>query len=81
MDDEETILTPNALTFKYENYEINELQRTFNSVVKTMMIADQKSKNINTALLNYSDAYYIEQYAQDETHRAICLSNIGTLMF
>ena len=40
MDDEETILTPNALTFKYENYEINELQRTFNSVVKTMMIAD-----------------------------------------
>ena len=60
MDDEETILTPNELTFKYENYEINELQRTFNSVVKTMMIADQKSNNINTAMLNYSDAYYIE---------------------
>ena len=60
MDDDETSITPNVLTFKEHNHEINELHRTFNSVVKTMILAYNPDENKNTALLNYSDAYYIE---------------------
>ena len=80
MKDDETVVTPNVLTFYEHNHEINELHRTFNSVVKTMLLAHHFDKNRNTALLNYSDAYHIEQYARDKFHKAICLSNIGTLL-
>ena len=60
MDDDETSVTPNVLSFKEHNHEINELHRTFNSVVKTMILAHHPDESTNTALLNYSDAYYIE---------------------
>ena len=63
MEDDETVVMPNALTFYEHNHEINELHRTFNSVVKTMILAHHPDENKNIALLNYSDAYYIEQYA------------------
>ena len=60
MGDDETVVTPNVLTYQEHNHEINELHRTFNSVVKTMILAYNPDTNKNTALLNYSDAYYIE---------------------
>ena len=60
MEDEDVIVTPNVLTYYEHNQEINELHRSFNSVVKTMMIAHHPGDDTNTALLNYSDAYYIE---------------------
>ena len=41
IQDEEADVTPNVLTFNYQNHEINELQRTFNSIVKTMIIVRQ----------------------------------------
>ena len=80
MEDEEIIVTPNALTFYEHNYEINELHRSFNSVVKTMVLAHHPGDDTNTAVLNYSDAYYIEQYAKDDYHKGICSANIGMLM-
>ena len=60
MKDEESVITPNVLTWQENNHEINELHRTFNSVVKTMMIAHHPSNNLDTQLLNYCDAYCIE---------------------
>ena len=39
MEDDETIVTPHVLSFYEHNHEINELHRTFNSVVKTMILA------------------------------------------
>ena len=60
MEDDETVVTPNVLTYYEHNHEINELHKTFNSVVKTMIIAGQKDEKQETALLNYSDAYYID---------------------
>ena len=80
MLDEQTAVTPNVLTYKARNHELNELHRSFNSVAKTMMIAHDQGDDIEMALLNYSDAYFIEQYEQDESHKGICLSNIGMLM-
>ena len=62
MNDEATVITPNVLTWKEWNHEINELHRTFNSVIKTMLIAHHPSNNLDTQLLNFSDAYYIDQY-------------------
>ena len=62
MNDEATVITPNVLTWKEWNHEINELHRTFNSVIKTMLIAHHPSDNLDTQLLNFSDAYYIDQY-------------------
>ena len=60
MEDDENVVTPHVLTFYEHNHEINELHRTFNSVVKTMILAHHPDENRNIALLNYSDAYYIE---------------------
>ena len=80
MLDDETVVTPNVLIFREHNQEIDELLRTFNSVVKTMVLAQNPDDNRSTAILNYSDAYYIEQYEDDYSHKAICLSNIGILM-
>ena len=40
MDDDETVVTPNVLTYYEHNHEINELHKTFNSVVKTMVTAN-----------------------------------------
>ena len=37
---------------------------------------DEKEK----ALLNYSEAYCMQQYDEDETHKGICLANIGGIM-
>ena len=65
MEDDKTLVRPNVLSYREHNHEINELHKTFNSVVKTMITANQKEYSTETALLNYSDAYYIEQYAQD----------------
>ena len=81
MEDDKTLVRPNVLSYREHNHEINELHKTFNSVVKTMITANQKEFSTETALLNFSDAYYIEQYAQDQCHRSICTSNIGVLMF
>ena len=81
MEDDETVVTPNVLTFYEHNHEINELHRTFNSIVKTMLLAHHQDDNENMALLKYTDAYYIEQYAQNSSHKSICLSNIGALLF
>ena len=81
MEDDKTLVRPNVLSYREHNHEINELHKTFNSVVKTMITANKKEYSTETALLNYSDAYYIEQYAQDQGHRSICISNIGELMF
>ena len=39
MEDDETVVTPHVLTFYEHNHEINELHRTFNSIVKTMILA------------------------------------------
>ena len=63
MEDDRTMVRPNVLSYYEHNHEINELHKTFNSVVKTMITANQKELSIENALLNYSDAYYIEQYA------------------
>ena len=40
MEDDETVVTPNVLTYYEHNHEINELHKTFNSVVKTMVTAN-----------------------------------------
>ena len=42
-----------------------------------MMIAHDPGDDKEVALLNYSDAYFIEQYEKDESHKSICLANIG----
>ena len=60
MEDDKSVITPHVLTFSLHNHEINELNRTFNSVVKTMLLAYYPDDNKNTAVLNFSDAYYIE---------------------
>ena len=60
MEDDETVVTPNVLTYYEHNHEINELHKAFNSVVKTMILAQNPDDDIKTAILNYSDAYYIE---------------------
>ena len=60
MKNSHTVITPNVLTWKDWNQEINDLHRTFNSVIKTMLIAHHPSENLDTQLLNFSDAYYIE---------------------
>ena len=60
MDDDETKVTPNVLTYQEHNKEINELHLTFNSVVKTMISAQNLDDNRKTAILNYSDAYHID---------------------
>ena len=45
------------------------------------MLASYSMKNEKEkALLNYSEAYFIEQYDKDETHKGICLANIGGIM-
>ena len=49
----------NQLTFKKSAHELNELQRTFNYVAKTTMLAQSNMKEKEKALLNYSEAYYI----------------------
>ena len=80
MEDEEIVVTPHVLTYYNKNYEINELHLAFNSVVKTMVLAHHQGEDTQIALLNYSDAYYIEQYDNDDVHKGICLANIGMLM-
>ena len=60
MKDEEILLTPHVLTYQNKNHEINELHLAFNSVVKTMVVAHNPGGDTHIALLNYSDAYYIE---------------------
>ena len=50
MEDDETVVTPNVLTFYEHNHEINELHRTFNSIVKTMLLAHHQDENENMAL-------------------------------
>ena len=39
MEDDETVVTPNVLTYYEHNHEINLLHKTFNSVVKKMILA------------------------------------------
>ena len=80
MNDEAAVITPNVLTWKECNQEINELHRTFNSVIKTMLIAHHPSDNLDTQLLNFSDAYYIDQYQDDPLHKGVCLANIGMIL-
>ena len=45
MEDDETVVTPNVLSFYEHNHEINELHRTFNSIVKTMVLAHQPDQD------------------------------------
>ena len=78
---EEDAIYPNVLTFKQNNAELDELHRTFNAIVRTMMLASYSMKDEKEkALLNYSEAYFIEQYEKDDSHKGICLANIGGIM-
>ena len=45
------------------------------------LISPMNKRTKNTLTLKYTDAYYIEQYAQNLSHKSICLSNIGALLF
>ena len=44
------------------------------------MLAQSSMKDLEKALLNYSEAYEIFKKFKDEKHVGICLANIGVIM-
>ena len=72
-----------ALSFKPTNYELNQLHLTFNSICKTMYIANEihSKDNAQTGILNYWEAYGTFLKYKNYQAMGMCQNNIGCLEF
>ena len=71
------------LTYKDSCEELNELQRNFNRIAKTIYIT---TKTVNKgkeyrALVDYAEAYHIFKDFKNKRQMGICLANMAALRF
>ena len=76
------------LSYKASSRELNDLQNTFNKIVKTTNIADATMHDKMTeekqsqALLSYGDAMHIfKDFNESHSNQGVCLANIGSIMY